>query len=899
MVKRTTRASQFDKKVVAFYSYKGGVGRTMALCHVALQLIRSHTSQRRESPRVLCIDLDLEAPGIPAYLPPPTAKTYLGFLGLLRDCGAGDGNMLGELRRAFADGGHGGAPYTYEVQPERGLHVLPVGDVDGAGRDRALDLLHRWLNKPIGTKPARPQLDFFHSLKTVLCDQYDYVLIDSRTGLADIAYATTAALADLMVLLFRPSSHQLNGVGRVLGRFLHEQKLTNRSQHIPVLPVMSPRPPYAAPELHAIRRAAKESVFQWLAAPAMDQRAAIRQSRASGPDPQLFELPYDSSLEVGDGLLLPLTSTDEPIDPEAPLFRAYCALSATVQQWNAAHDPVGLQHLEEVALANGDVDGAMEYMLMRLEAEPANEACWRDFRAHYARHLTADTRLEGRFFQFCSDLSADSSQPAIGRCYAYLWMSEVREHSAPDTVASNVVHMWNMCLKLGASAVLDDALGRIVRFHRAHHGGPDLRLPARVAAAEAKLLVELSRPSVSRAALRPWAYHLQEAYASAVRHEESRMSTLYALLGMLDTAHQRSSVYMTIAQGATRALRFDQACAAATAVLQTDRKSASRRLEATYYLSRFLSDEVSNRYADELPVYMRDRVRVIMALRARRHPEDVRRLLARWSEFDQQSARQPTFEAWSQLMHEQFAEVGETVLKAVRDGVTLTLPDMVLAALAEWCAKETPIEGAVRTQLVAGRHYQRDGSAMAFLLTDVAALAIDPARIGDLAAAKAVESTWLLDRTIYSILAVTREDGEKYIAPSVDFLRLSPQTARFLRQDQVWPLLRIVWNRLCLFAGFSKTRQAVFNQMLNTIETFPCPISNASTWEKELTRLTVEPTFGTEQIIAWRAKLHGSVIDADLRRIVRLISSSQTEVDIPPLDMSDDVFSSNGNETSY
>jgi MinD-like ATPase involved in chromosome partitioning or flagellar assembly len=46
--------------VVTFYSYKGGVGRTMALANVgALLAIWGY--------RVLCVDWDLEAPGLPVY----------------------------------------------------------------------------------------------------------------------------------------------------------------------------------------------------------------------------------------------------------------------------------------------------------------------------------------------------------------------------------------------------------------------------------------------------------------------------------------------------------------------------------------------------------------------------------------------------------------------------------------------------------------------------------------------------------------------------------------------------------------------------------------------------------------------------------------------------------------
>ncbi len=47
-------------RVVTFYSFKGGVGRTQALADVAVLLARyGH--------RVLMVDWDLEAPGLESY----------------------------------------------------------------------------------------------------------------------------------------------------------------------------------------------------------------------------------------------------------------------------------------------------------------------------------------------------------------------------------------------------------------------------------------------------------------------------------------------------------------------------------------------------------------------------------------------------------------------------------------------------------------------------------------------------------------------------------------------------------------------------------------------------------------------------------------------------------------
>src|SRR4051812_6902216 len=47
-------------RIVTFYSYKGGVGRTFALANIAVLLAR-------RGKRVLIMDWDLEAPGLHRY----------------------------------------------------------------------------------------------------------------------------------------------------------------------------------------------------------------------------------------------------------------------------------------------------------------------------------------------------------------------------------------------------------------------------------------------------------------------------------------------------------------------------------------------------------------------------------------------------------------------------------------------------------------------------------------------------------------------------------------------------------------------------------------------------------------------------------------------------------------
>ena len=70
--------------VITFYSFKGGVGRTMALANVGLELAR-------RGRRVLLVDFDLEAPGLDTFdlLKPPSATHgIVDFVATYRETGS-------------------------------------------------------------------------------------------------------------------------------------------------------------------------------------------------------------------------------------------------------------------------------------------------------------------------------------------------------------------------------------------------------------------------------------------------------------------------------------------------------------------------------------------------------------------------------------------------------------------------------------------------------------------------------------------------------------------------------------------------------------------------------------------------------------------------------------------
>src|SRR6059058_2990102 len=78
----TAEAPGLKGRIVTFYSYKGGTGRSMALANVAWVLASNGC-------RVLAVDWDLEAPGLHRYFAPflldPELTATPGVLDLVWD----------------------------------------------------------------------------------------------------------------------------------------------------------------------------------------------------------------------------------------------------------------------------------------------------------------------------------------------------------------------------------------------------------------------------------------------------------------------------------------------------------------------------------------------------------------------------------------------------------------------------------------------------------------------------------------------------------------------------------------------------------------------------------------------------------------------------------------------
>jgi len=202
---------------VTFYSYKGGVGRSLALANIACLL-----AEDSEHPqRVLLWDFDLEAPGLHRLFPPRDPQ-LCGFVDLAYEFAN---------KQQVPDFRH----YVYQSQV-KGIDVLPAGKVDQAYCERlqSIDWSCFFSDSPHDPGPFfGPLVD---SMKKD--DAYDYVLIDSRTGLNDQAGICTQVLPDLIVVLLRLNDQNLDGLSHVIPAIRKQLAGRNRT-NVEILPIAS------------------------------------------------------------------------------------------------------------------------------------------------------------------------------------------------------------------------------------------------------------------------------------------------------------------------------------------------------------------------------------------------------------------------------------------------------------------------------------------------------------------------------------------------------------------------------------------------------------------------------------------------------------------------------------
>jgi hypothetical protein len=208
--------------IYTFYSYKGGVGRSMAMAGVADLFAKSGL-------RVLAIDFDLEAPGLERYFFDGercrSVRTQPGLLDLILDYRAALSNEAAFAQAEFKNWRRYCTPAIHAASGQGGsVDLMTAGrrEPETAMRDYALAVRSfDWQNFFYNAKGDL----FFDWLRRRLLDRdngYDVVLVDSRTGVTEMGGVCAYQLADVAVLLCAANYQNLEGTRDVARDFRSE-----------------------------------------------------------------------------------------------------------------------------------------------------------------------------------------------------------------------------------------------------------------------------------------------------------------------------------------------------------------------------------------------------------------------------------------------------------------------------------------------------------------------------------------------------------------------------------------------------------------------------------------------------------------------------------------------------
>ncbi len=201
-------------KTITFFSYKGGVGRTLSATNFAVYLAKLGL-------RVAIMDFDLEAPGVDSKFRDFTLPAgQLGLVDYILDFQR-EGSEPGDVR-----------PIVCKIQipsptgqGENSLYLIPAGDYLAANYPQKLNELD-W---ELMFSPERNGTAFFQLfLERIDSDlSLDVLVIDSRTGFSEIGGICTQQLADETVILSSMASESIK-MTKHLSRLISQSEVARR-----------------------------------------------------------------------------------------------------------------------------------------------------------------------------------------------------------------------------------------------------------------------------------------------------------------------------------------------------------------------------------------------------------------------------------------------------------------------------------------------------------------------------------------------------------------------------------------------------------------------------------------------------------------------------------------------
>jgi MinD-like ATPase involved in chromosome partitioning or flagellar assembly len=198
-------------EVITFYSYKGGVGRTLLLSNIADFLSKL-------GKKIFILDFDLEAPGIHHKF--KLNSVSCGFVDFLIDY--------------FSNGLKDKVKLSKYVKVvNNNLYILPAGN--SPSNEYAETLSHiNWHNFYYQDEENITNTFFKYLFESIEHDYSpDYLLIDARTGLSDIGGYIISKYTDKLVCLLLNNPENISGTSFIL------KSIRDKNKKIEIYPIIS------------------------------------------------------------------------------------------------------------------------------------------------------------------------------------------------------------------------------------------------------------------------------------------------------------------------------------------------------------------------------------------------------------------------------------------------------------------------------------------------------------------------------------------------------------------------------------------------------------------------------------------------------------------------------------
>lgn len=193
-------------KTITFYSYKGGVGRSLALANIATRLAEL-------GKKVCLLDFDLEAPGLhykfSSILNDQQIVIKEGIVDYIHQFAT-----EGKLSSRVSNYSYRFLNFSISATTAAETILIPAGNTDSPDYWKKLSAIN-WSDLLFENNSG---LAFLLNLKEKIRNEIapEFLLIDSRTGISEMSGITLSLLADEVVVLAANNRENLEGAKKII-----------------------------------------------------------------------------------------------------------------------------------------------------------------------------------------------------------------------------------------------------------------------------------------------------------------------------------------------------------------------------------------------------------------------------------------------------------------------------------------------------------------------------------------------------------------------------------------------------------------------------------------------------------------------------------------------------------